>query len=210
MRLYVVGASGRVGRELVGQALRRGHSVTAQTRGPGKLAPDDRLRVARGEPTDTAFLARSLPGHDAVAFVLGVDHSRPTTLFSDATRALLAAMGSSGVARLVAVTGVGAGETRGHGGWIYDRVIHPLFTRHRYEDKDRQERLIEASGLDWTIVRPARSSNARTSEPLEVLTSIPRGARLTRIAPAEVASFILDELAESRFIGAKPFIGHRR
>lgn len=89
-------------------------------------------------------------------------------------------------------------------------MVFPLFTRRRYEDKDRQERLIEASGLDWTIVRPARFSNARTSEPLKVLTSIPRGARLTRIAPAEVASFILDELAESRFIGAKPFIGHRR
>lgn len=210
MRLYVIGASGRVGREVVGQALRRGHAVTVQTRNPAKLEPCDGLRVVRGDPTDAAFLARSLPGQDAVVFALGVDHSRPTTLFSDATRALLPAMAASGVARLVAVTGVGAGETRGHGGWFYDRVVFPLFTRRRYEDKDRQERLIEASGLDWTIVRPAPFSDARTSGPFEALTAIPPGARLTRVAPEEVAAFILDELVAGRFVGAKPFIGHRR
>ena len=90
-----------------------------------------------------------------VVFALGVDATGPTSLFSDATKILITAMQAAGVRRLVAITGIGAGETRGHGGLIYDWIIFPLFTRHRYADKDRQEALIEASGLDWVIVRPA-------------------------------------------------------
>ena len=57
----------------------------------------------------------------------------------------------------VAITGIGSGETRGHGGFIYDRIIYSLFTRNRYQDKTRQEALIATSELDWIIVRPAPS-----------------------------------------------------
>ncbi len=60
-----------------------------------------------------------------------------------------------GIARLIAITGIGAGETRGHDGWFYNRIVYPLFIRNRYVDKDRQGAIIERSGLDWTIVRPA-------------------------------------------------------
>ena len=110
------------------------------------------------------MLREVLPGHDAVIFALGVDRRGRTTLFSDATLALVPAMNAAKVRRLIAVTGIGAGETRGHGGFIYDRLIFPLFTRERYADKDLQERIIEASGLDWTIVRPAEGFYDRSTQ----------------------------------------------
>lgn len=210
MRLYVIGASGGVGREVLKQAALRGHRCTAQTRNAAKLRIGEHASAAVGEPTDKAFLARTLPGHDAVIFVLGIDRIGPTSLFSDAARALIKAMTAAGVSRLVAVTGVGAGETRGHGGWLYDRIIFPLFTRHRYADKEAQERLFEQSALNWTIVRPAPYKEGAASEPLQVFTTVPRGARLTRVTRAEVAAFILDELQTSRYLRQKPFVGHRR
>jgi NAD(P)H-binding len=53
------------------------------------------------------------------------------------------------------VTGVGAGETKGHGGFVYDRILYPLFTKGIYADKDKQEDLVRQSQTDWTLVRPA-------------------------------------------------------
>jgi hypothetical protein len=117
-------------------------------------------------------------------------------------------MEAAGVRRLVAITGVGAGETRGHGGFLYDRVIFPLFTRQRYRDKDRQEALIAASGLDWVIVRPAPFSSRRAPGPLEVHTDIGRNTVLRRITPEEVADFVVAQLHDDRYLRRRPFIGH--
>jgi putative NADH-flavin reductase len=208
MHILVIGASGRVGRFLIQEGLRRGHSFTAQTRTPGKLPEAQGLGVVVGSPTDQAFLDGIVPGHDAVVFVLGIDHRRPTTLFSDATRALLGAMTRAGVRRLVAVTGIGSGETRGHGGWFYNWFTFPLFTRNRYADKDRQEALIEASGLDWTIVRPSPFSDAQPRGTLQVFDPVPPRLQLTQVHPREVAVFVIEEVEKGRHLRRKPFIGH--
>ena len=77
-----------------------------------------------------------------------------TTLFSKATRILIDAMRAAGVRRLVTVTGMGAGDSRGHGGFLYDAVMFPLVLKRIYDDKDVQEQMIRASGLEWTIARP--------------------------------------------------------
>ena len=64
-------------------------------------------------------------------------------------------MASNGVRRLVGITGVGAGDSRGHGGLVYDTFLRPIVLRQVYADKDRQEAVVRASGLDWVVVRPA-------------------------------------------------------
>lgn len=208
MRFLVLGASGGVGSELVQQAIARGHHVTAQTRDPARLKDRDGVGVIVGLPTDAAFLRQHVGGHDAVILATGIDSTGRTTLFSDSARATVAAMRATGVKRLVAITGIGAGETRGHGGWLYDHVIFPLFTHHRYADKDRQEALIAQTDLDWTIIRPAPFTARAASGRLTVVTDIPPGLRLRAITRAEVAAFILDCVEGGSFIRQKPFIGH--
>jgi hypothetical protein len=59
----------------------------------------------------------------------------------------------AGVKRLIAVTGPGAGDSRGHSGLLYDAVAFPLLLKRVYDDEDVQEWIIRSSGLDWTIVR---------------------------------------------------------
>lgn len=209
MRIFVVGASGGIGRLVLERGLARGHSFTGLSRESVRIPHWPRVTSVEGHATDLAVLRRELPGHDAVVFALGIDRRGRTSLFSDATRALIAAMDQAGVRRLVAVTGVGAGDTRGHGGFLYNSILFPLLTRHRCADKDRQEALIAASRLDWTIVRPARFVEGIAEEPFEALTELVPGTILTRVSRAEVADFILGELDHPRFLGRRPFIGHR-
>jgi putative NADH-flavin reductase len=208
MRILLIGASGGVGRAVLAEAARRDWAVIAQTRDPAKLDPlPCRGQILGCDPRDAEALADGLAGADAAVFALGVDTLGKTTLFSASTAALIAAMGRAGVRRLVAVTGVGAGETRGHGGFLYDRIIFPLFTRRRYEDKERQEAMIAESGLDWTIVRPAPFSERPQTGPVEVHETVAPGLVLRRIRRAEVAAFLCDCVETGAHIGARPFIG---
>jgi len=208
-RIAVLGASGGVGRRVVEQALGRGWAVAAQTRDGAKLGDlAERVRGVEGAPTDPAVLGRLLAGTDAVVFALGVERGGATKLFSQTTRALLQAMTADGVIRLIAVTGVGAGETRGHGGFLYDRIVFPLFTRKRYADKDRQEALIADSGIDWTLVRPAPFRDRPAVGPLQVVTDVRPETKLRRITRDKVAAFVVDALASRTYRHQRPFIGH--
>src|SRR5438093_11295545 len=91
MKLFVVGANGRTGSQILDLACMRGHQVTAFVRSPEKLrqARDQRacapglLTIVRGDPRRPDSIAAALPGHDAVLSAIGPhlrDGLRPSTL----------------------------------------------------------------------------------------------------------------------------------
>ena len=207
-RLLILGATGRVGRLVLNEALKRRHQVTVLVRTPeqlGQVSPV--VRIVRGNALDPAVVAAAIAGQDAILYVLGAGNVRNTTLFSDSTRILLDQMQRQGVRRFICVTGVGAGETKGHGGFLYDRILYPLFTKGIYADKDRQEALIRQSDTDWTIVRPAPFRNRTPPGPLRVETSV-ADIVLRKISPQEVAAFLLEEVEQGRYMRQAVFIGH--
>ena len=210
MRILVLGGTGRVGRLIIALGLARGHAMTAQSRTPSPTSLPEGAAAIAADPRDRLALGAALAGQDAVIMALGTDRGGPTTLFSDATRALLDAMRAAGTRRLVAITGVGAGETRGHGGFLYDRIIFPLFTRNRYADKDRQEALIRASDTEWTILRPAPFAATPGPEPFQALTRISATTRLSRVTPEEVARVALDCAEQGLWLREAVFFGHGR
>lgn len=194
---------------IVARALERDFIVACQTRDAAKLANiSSRVEVSAFDPRDESALGKFIKNSDVVVFALGVDSLGPTTLFSDVTGKLLHAMVKEGVKRLIAITGVGAGETRGHGGFIYDWLVFPLFTRKRYADKDRQETLISFSELDWTIVRPAPFSERRVPGVLEIHKTVLPGTVLRHVTRDEVAAFVVDQFDSNDYLRERPFIGH--
>jgi putative NADH-flavin reductase len=72
MRLFILGATGRTGRQLLAQARERGQQVTAFVRSPQKLgALRESVRIRQGHPRSGAQLRDALAGHDAVLSALG-------------------------------------------------------------------------------------------------------------------------------------------
>jgi putative NADH-flavin reductase len=207
MRVLVLGATGRVGGLVVDEALNRGHAVSVLVRSPDKLGLlATRVTVVAGDALDPEPVERAVAGQHAVIYALGAGHVRHTTLFSESTHVLLGAMRRQGVRRLLCVTGVGAGDTKGHGGFLYDHLVYPLFTKGIYEDKDRQEALVRHSDTDWTIVRPAPFREHTPSGPLRAETGA--DATLRKVGLQEVAVFLLDELEQRQYMGQAVFIGH--
>src|SRR5881296_1325740 len=108
MRLFILGASGKTGTQLVDLGLARAHEVTAFVRSPGKITrPHPSLKVLPGDPHSVNELASALPGHDVVLSALGVrppQAFRPHTLVQECAASTVAAMTRAGVKRLVLVS----------------------------------------------------------------------------------------------------------
>lgn len=207
MNILIVGATRGIGRQLLEQALTSGHNVTALVRDPRRLAlQHERLRVVRGDILDSDSVARAMAGQDAVCCAIGIKLPwPPVTVFSEGTRNLLQAMNKTGVRRLICVTGIGAGDSRGHGGFLYDYLILPVLFRTVYADKDRQESLIKASDVDWTIVRPGFLTNGPLTKNYRMLTDM-TGVTAGRISRADVAHFFLQELESRQYLRQTPLL----
>ena len=210
-KLLVVGASRGIGLETVKAALLAGHSVRALARSAARIPiKNAALDKVSGDALDSDTIRSALQDVNVVIQTLGVDIApraiiERTTLFSQSTRILVDAMKAAGVKRLIAVTGLGAGDSRGHGGLLYDAVVFPLLLKRVYDDKDVQEWIIRSSGLDWTIVRPGLLTNSPATGRYQVLT-VPRDWRFGRISRADVADFLVRQVDDRAMIGTTPLL----
>jgi putative NADH-flavin reductase len=207
MNILIVGATRGIGRQLLEQALTSGHTVTALVRNFQRLATQhERLRIIKGDILDSNSVALAMAGQEAVCCTIGVKAPWPrVTVFSEGTKNLLQAMKLTGVKRLICVTGIGAGDSRGHGGFLYDCVFYPFMLRPIYADKDRQESLIKASEVDWTIVRPGFLTNGPLTKNYRMLTDL-TGVTAGRISRADIAHFILNEIESKQYLRQTPLV----
>lgn len=204
MKLLVIGGTAGIGRRVVDVALARDHAVRAMGRSADALPQDvPGLEPFVGDALNGEDTRRALDGVDVVVLALGIKESvsmlwREVSLFSSATATLLAAMNETGIARLIAVTGFGAGDSRRAMSAV-ERVGHGLILGKPYADKDRQEALITASGVDWTIVRPTILTNAAATGRYRVLAD-PEDWRNGLVSRADVAAFIVEEAERGEFL----------
>ncbi len=210
-KVLIVGASRGVGLETVKAALAAHHGVRALARSAASIRiQDPSLEEVSGNALDSTTIRSALEGVDVAVQTVGVDIAprsifERTTLFSQSARIMVDAMKIAGVRRLIAVTGLGAGDSRGHGGLIYDSVVFPLLLKRVYDDKDVQEWIIRSSGLDWTIVRPGILTNRPAIGRYRILTAA-EDWKFGFISRADVAEFIVRQIDDRKLIGTTPLL----
>jgi uncharacterized protein YbjT (DUF2867 family) len=204
MRIVVFGATGGTGRQLVAQALDAGHAVTAFARDAAALAARPRLVVVAGDTRDPGAVERAVAGHDAVLCALGGrPWRRRARVCASAMHTIAPAMARHGVRRIVAMSTFGAGDSRARVGWFVRHVLFGAVLRSEVADKEAMERALAASDLAWTVVRvglltdgPARGAWRAADD-----DSI---CGMGRIARADVAAFMLAQLASDAWIRRAP------
>ena len=162
-----------------------------------------------GDALEMATVKRALTGVDVVTQSLGVSAGpeiilNPTRFFSKATRVLVTAMEEAQVRRLICVTGFGAGDSRGHGGFLYSVAFHLLLGRV-YDDKDVQERIVRNSKLDWVIVRPVILTDGPKTNAYRALVDR-RGWTCGFISRADVADFLVKQIDDDAFLYKTPVL----
>jgi putative NADH-flavin reductase len=205
MKIAVIGATHGIGLAMAQAALADGHEVTALARIPGRMPMSHVcLRVVAGDAQEPDAIAKVVDGQDVVCDCLGTTRVMQTmTLFSRCAENLSKALKPEQL--LIAVTGIGAGDSRGHGSFLYDRVFHPIVLRRMYADKDRQERIIMSNLPRWIIVRPGFLTNGPRTGRYRALTDL-RGIHGGRISRADVADFMLLQAKSPQFIGQTPLL----
>ena len=205
MKVLVLGATGGTGRLIVRDALAKGHVVKALVR--SKAAADlPGAELIEGDARDGAALQRALEGSDAVVSALGTGMGfSEVTLLTVATRALVSAMKHTGVRRLVCISALGVGDSKGHGGFVFDRLFQPLLLSHAYKDKESQEATIRASALDWVVVRPTQLTNHPARGSVRALTEL-TGFHGGKIARADVAKFVVEQLTTDTWLRQTPVV----
>jgi len=210
MKILVIGSTGGTGRALVEQALAQGHHVTAFVRRPEKVTlRHERLEIVQGNVLDEKSVSAAVQGKDAVLSALG--HKQwfiKTSILSEGTRNIIAAMQKHGVKRFVCETALGVGDTRGKLGLYYTLFVIPVIVFFYFKDKERQERYIQESGLDWVIVRPGQLTNSRKRGAARHGAQVGSWWRTVIISRADVADFMLKQLTEDTYLRKTPGIAY--
>jgi len=133
--------------------------------------------------------------------------TRRTTILSDGTRNILAAMDRHGVKRFICESSLGVGDSKWRMGVIHNVIAMPLFLRNVFADKEVQEQLIAQSDLDWVIVRPAALTNGAQRNVYRVGDV---GSRLvpSRISRSDVAAFMLMQLTGGAYLRQTPGLAY--
>jgi putative NADH-flavin reductase len=181
-----------------------GHAVTSLSRTGSTGAPGE-LRDLVGDATDAAVARSAVTGADAVVIAVGgsagADRNR-----AEVTRSVIAAMKAAGVRRLVVHSSLGVGDSM-------KLMAAPvrMFARtvlgKALADHAEQEAAAEASGLDWTIIRPGGlTDEPATGTWVAQVTSEGRPMK-SRISRADVAAYILSILDDPSSYGKALALG---
>ena len=210
MKLLIIGATGGTGRALVEQALAQGHVVSAFARKPLKITTShDRLTVAKGNVLDYNSLDQAVEGKDAILSALG--HKRwfiKTSILSEGTGNIIKAMQKHNVKRLICETSLGIGDSRWKMGLYYTLFVIPFITFFYFRDKERQERYIKQSSLDWIIVRPGQLTNGRKRGTYRHGLDIGSMLLTVRISRVDVADFMLKQLTDDSYLRKTPGVAY--
>ncbi len=209
MKIIVFGATGKTGQKLVDQALSKNYQVTAFVRTPEKLKQGEQrnLIVVKGDVLNYNQVAAAIENQDIVFCNLGMPASDKSYLRTDGTANIIKAMKEKKVSRFVCQTSLGFADTKEVLPWHMKYLIVPFILKNAFRDHEQQERVIEKSELDWTIVRPGNMTNGKLTgtykhgfEPTEKIK--------LKISRNDVSHFMLDQIDNKQYLNKKVGISY--
>jgi uncharacterized protein YbjT (DUF2867 family) len=200
MKVLVVGASGPTGIELVKQL--SAHEVTVLSRS-GPAGPG----VVVGNAKDRADLERAVTGQDAVISALGSKKVGKDDLQTAFLTGVTAAMEAKGVKRLISLTPWGVGSSRASAPLLM-KIAAATILVNQVADREAGERVVDASSLAYTHLRAGTLTNGPLMGGV-VGTANGEGIGHS-ISRADVAAFMVAQLADEAWLRASVIIGYRR
>jgi putative NADH-flavin reductase len=214
MKFFLIGGTGKIGGEILAEALSRGHQVTALARDPAKLAAKPGLTVVKGDIHDSAALASQSAGQDAVIIAYNPGWGDPDVRkkTTDGADSVLAAARKAGVKRLFWVGGASSLK-RADGVEVLDTMtqLPPLVREAIVGLREVLYKLRTIDDLDWTFFSPAeaigdgpKTGKFRLGDDVAVADSDGKSF----ISRADYAVAVIDELERPQHIRKRFTIGY--
>ena len=203
MKVALIGASGKIGSQILSELRGRGHSVSAIARHPEKIATGTGVTAVRADVADANALAAALRGHDAVISAVRFRNFDPQTL--------LGAIKTSGVKRLIMVGGAGSLEAK-PGVALVDTPDFPEAAKpEATAGRDALKVLRTKRSLDWTFLSPSAviAPGERTGKFRLGKDAVLIGADgKSRISIPDYAIALVDELEDPRHVRQRFTVGY--
>jgi putative NADH-flavin reductase len=201
-KVALVGASGNVGSRILKELSDRGHSVTAISRSPERIAQLPNVRAVRGDVREKDELVALLRGHDVVISALRFAGSDPNTLI-DTVRA-------AGVKRYLVVGGAASLEVA-PGKRLLDQPEFPaLYKNEATKGAEFLALLQGVTDLEWTFLSPSAAivPGERTGRFRLGTDQLLTGPDGSSISFEDYAVALVDELEKPAHVRARFTVGY--
>jgi putative NADH-flavin reductase len=204
MKLLLFGATGATGKCVLHQALQEDHTVTVFVRNPLKLDIQHRnLKIVQGDVMNASSVAMALPGHDAVICCIGAPANKAGQLRSQGTKNIIQAMQQAGVQRLICMSSLGFGNSiavLNQTSFIFKKLVVPFILKKTFQEHALQEKVIQQSGLNWTIVRAGALTNGMRTGQYKHGFSYNNTTIKVKISRQDAADFLLAQLSMGTYL----------
>lgn len=205
MIITIFGASGMVGRHLVKQALLTGFKVKAFGRNifTAGFPENENLDFIKGAVFDEQQVLGAIEGSDAVLSSLGGAFDGADQTRSLGIKNIVHQMQKTTVKRIIAVGGMGVLEAdEDRKGFILEEANYPQEYYPVGQEHLKAYKILEASGLDWTMVCPPDIKQAEVTGMYQTKANMmPNPKQLNlHINAADLAMFMLNEVKRNNFV----------
>ncbi|AEB23144.1 MULTISPECIES: SDR family oxidoreductase [Bacillus] len=190
MKVFLIGANGQIGQRLTGLFQKDGtHTLRAMVR---KEEQKEALQAAGTEAVladlegSAEDIAKAAEGCDAIVFTAGsggsTGHDKTLLIDLDGAAKAVEAAKKAGIKRFIMVSALQA-----HNRANWNEALKPYYVAKHYADK-----ILEASGLTYTIIRPGGLLNDPGTGNIKAAADLERGS----ISRDDVANTVIASLDE--------------
>lgn len=206
MQITIFGANGKVGRLVVAETLKRGHSVVAFVHKKNGLGNDKNLKIVQGDIYSAANVAKAIKGSDAVINALGSWGTPGKDVVKTGIKNIIPAMEADGVKRIISLTGHGANAPGDkfdplH---IISRWILVILAPKILHDGEDHIIQLAKTDLDWTVMRSSIMINS--GHPTKFRVTTKRPLPLALVNRQSVARAMVDLTESTNYAKQAPFI----
>lgn len=206
MNILVLGATGRVGSQIVTFALHDRHNVTVLVRTPEKLQiNNENLTIIQGNVLNKDDIVRAMQGIGVVISSLNTDG---TTTLSESMLLIIEAMENEGIKRIITV---------GTAGILQSRITPNSLRYQSSESKQKSTRaaiehhkvydILKQSTLEWTIVCPTYLPDGERVGKYRIDRNfLPEGG--AKISVPDTAEFTFKQIKTSDYIKSRVGIAY--
>ncbi|MEM7656902.1 MAG: SDR family oxidoreductase [Bacteroidota bacterium] len=209
--IALFGGTGRTGLPFLQQALEAGHPVKALARTPEKwsesLRQHPKLTIVQGDVLNQADVTQTIAGSEVVVSLFGHTKNSPEWLQTNGTKLIVAAMQEHKVQRILSLSGGGLPFPEKDQPKFMDhliRTVMKLFFAKVLNDAIKHHQVLQESGLNWSIVRGPRLTDAPASGSYRVgWVGVDAGTQISR---ADLAAFLLTLIEDKQYDFQMPFV----
>lgn len=216
MNVFLLGATGSTGYEILKRLIKDHHTVKALVRNPAKLnlseitqGKEVHIELITGGVFEQDKLVEHFKGCDLIISALGTGRDNVyTEVYSEGGRNIVAAMRLSGIKKLITITsGLIDMSDPSTDNFFLNRIIRPNFNKVYYDQTRWETILDDTDDIDWICVRPTYLSNKQFTGKYRIKDQhCPKGG--SRIGRADLADFIVRQLESDEYIHKKPVLAY--